>query len=100
MSEAEQMWSIRRRVTATQSVARERRLRRGHGGIPEHARPAEKHPALPEDTPVRSDVDDLTCHTVAELLADGISSIRDIPDDYPLNERQRTACNAVRDGAL
>ena len=48
---------------------------------------------------MRSDVDDLTCHTVAVLVADGIS-IRDIPDDYPLNERQRTACNAVRDGAL
>jgi predicted RecB family nuclease len=35
----------------------------------------------------------------AEALADmGIESIRDIPDDFPLSERQRRACTTVQTG--
>ena len=36
---------------------------------------------------------------IADLVAKGISSIHDIPDDYPISERQRTACTAVKNGA-
>jgi hypothetical protein len=28
----------------------------------------------------------------------GVESIRDIPDDFPLNERQRRACTSVQTG--
>ena len=28
----------------------------------------------------------------------GVESIRDIPDDFPLNERQRRACTCVQTG--
>ena len=36
--------------------------------------------------------------TVEELAGMGIESIRDIPDDFPLNERQRRACKSVQKG--
>jgi hypothetical protein len=42
----------------------------------------------------------ITAEKITELIAAGISSIRDIPADYPLSERQRTACEAVRSGGL
>ena len=35
---------------------------------------------------------------VEELAEMGIESIHDIPDDFPLNERQRRACNSVQTG--
>ena len=35
---------------------------------------------------------------VEELEELGIQSIRDIPDDFPLNERQRRACTSVQTG--
>ncbi len=35
---------------------------------------------------------------VEELAEMGVESIRDIPDDFPLNERQRRACNSVQTG--
>ena len=35
---------------------------------------------------------------IEELGNMGIESIRDIPDDYPLNERQRRACTTVQTG--
>jgi Domain of unknown function(DUF2779) len=36
--------------------------------------------------------------TVEELEEMGIASIRDIPDDFPLNERQRRACTTLQTG--
>ena len=36
--------------------------------------------------------------TVEELGEIGVESIRDIPDDFPLNERQRRACASVQTG--
>jgi len=35
---------------------------------------------------------------VEELAEMGVESIRDIPDDFPLNERQRRACSSVQTG--
>ena len=35
---------------------------------------------------------------VEELEAIGVESVRDIPHDFPLNERQRRACTCVRTG--
>jgi hypothetical protein len=35
---------------------------------------------------------------VDELAGTGIESINDIPDDFPLNERQRRACTSVQKG--
>jgi predicted RecB family nuclease len=35
---------------------------------------------------------------VEELVEIGVESIRDIPDDFPLNERQRRAANCVQTG--
>jgi len=35
---------------------------------------------------------------VEELEEMGVESIRDIPDDFPLNERQRRACTSVQTG--
>ena len=35
---------------------------------------------------------------VDELVEMGVESIRDIPDDFPLNERQRRACTCVQTG--
>jgi predicted RecB family nuclease len=35
---------------------------------------------------------------VEELAQMGVESIHDIPDDFPLNERQRLACNSVQTG--
>jgi predicted RecB family nuclease len=35
---------------------------------------------------------------VEELVEMGVESIRDIPDDFPLNERQRRACTTVQAG--
>ena len=35
---------------------------------------------------------------VEELAEMGVKSIRDIPDDFPLNERQRRACTCVQTG--
>jgi len=35
---------------------------------------------------------------VEELVKMGVESIRDIPDDFPLNERQRIACTSVQTG--
>jgi len=35
---------------------------------------------------------------VEELAQIGVESIRDIPDDFPLNERQRRACTSVQTG--
>jgi predicted RecB family nuclease len=35
---------------------------------------------------------------VEELEEIGVESIRDIPDDFPLNERQRRACTSVQTG--
>jgi predicted RecB family nuclease len=35
---------------------------------------------------------------VEELVEMGVESIRDIPDDFPLNERQRRACTCVQTG--
>ncbi len=35
---------------------------------------------------------------VEELVEMGVESIRDIPDDFPLNERQRRACTSVQTG--
>lgn len=35
---------------------------------------------------------------VDELVEMGVESIRDIPDDFPLNERQRRACTSVQTG--
>ena len=35
---------------------------------------------------------------VEELVEMGVESIRDIPDDFPLNERQRRACTCVQAG--
>ena len=34
-------------------------------------------------------------YTCEELVEIGVESIRDIPDDFPLNERQRRACTCV-----
>jgi predicted RecB family nuclease len=35
---------------------------------------------------------------VEELVEMGVESIRDIPDDFPLNDRQRRACTSVQTG--
>jgi predicted RecB family nuclease len=37
-------------------------------------------------------------NAIGELVEMGIESIRDIPDDYPLNERLRHACTSVQTG--
>ena len=40
----------------------------------------------------------LHASAVEELAEMGVESIRDIPDDFPLNERQRRACTSVQTG--
>ncbi len=54
------------------------------------------NPPIPPDHV--SNLPGIRAARVAGLVAEGILSIHDIPDDYPLSERQRTACNAVKDG--
>lgn len=41
----------------------------------------------------------LHANVVEELSELGIESIRDIPDDFPLTEKQRRACTSVQTGA-
>jgi predicted RecB family nuclease len=54
------------------------------------------NPPLPNDHV--SYLPRLHASAVEELEEMGIRSIRDIPDDFPLNERQRRACTSVQTG--
>jgi len=42
----------------------------------------------------------INARTVEELKALGVESIRDIPEDFPLNDMQRRACASVKTGQL
>jgi predicted RecB family nuclease len=54
------------------------------------------NPPVPADHV--SQLPGIRANKVADLLAKGVVSIHQIPEDYPLSERQRMACKAVCDG--
>jgi predicted RecB family nuclease len=54
------------------------------------------NPPLPDDH--IGYIPRIQASAVEELAEMGIESIRDIPDDFPLNERQRRACTSVQTG--
>jgi predicted RecB family nuclease len=54
------------------------------------------NPPIPEDHILR--LPRIHANTVAKLVALGIYSINDIPENYPLTGRLRSACNAVQLG--
>jgi predicted RecB family nuclease len=54
------------------------------------------NPPLPEDHILR--LPRIHANTVAKLVAQGVQSILDIPEDYPLSARLRHACTAVQIG--
>jgi predicted RecB family nuclease len=54
------------------------------------------NPPLPDDHVLR--LPRIQAQAVEELEDMGVESIRDIPDDYPLNERLRRACTSVQTG--
>ncbi len=54
------------------------------------------NPPLPDDHMLR--LPRIHARTVAKLVALGVQSIHDIPEDYPLSGRLRRACTCVRTG--
>jgi predicted RecB family nuclease len=54
------------------------------------------NPPIPENHILR--LPRIHASTVAKLVAQGIQSIHDIPEDYPLTERLRRACASVQSG--
>ncbi len=54
------------------------------------------NPPIPEDHILR--LPRIHASTVAKLVALGVQSIHDIPEDYPLTERLRRACASVQMG--
>lgn len=58
---------------------------------------AQCNPPLPDDHILR--LPRMHASTVAKLVADGIQSIHQIPESYPLSLRLRRACNAVQSGS-
>jgi predicted RecB family nuclease len=54
------------------------------------------NPPIPDDHILR--LPRIHASTVAKLIAQGIQSIHDIPENYPLTERLRRACASVQSG--
>ena len=54
------------------------------------------NPPIPDDHVLR--LPRIHANTVAELVALGVHSIHDIPEDYPLTGRLRRACGSVQTG--
>jgi predicted RecB family nuclease len=54
------------------------------------------NPPIPEDHILR--LPRIHASTVARLVAQGVQSIHDIPENYPLTERLRRACTSVQMG--
>jgi predicted RecB family nuclease len=55
------------------------------------------NPAIPDDHILR--LPRIHASTVAKLVAQGIQSIHDIPENYPLTVRLRRACDSVQSGS-